>query len=161
MATIKCQKCNSLLIAQEGKEEITCEFCGTVQPLPPAETNNDLSVEALQLERHYEKLVQKARTYRDIKVLTETADEFYRLGTYKDSLQMAEYCLDRAAEEEQKRIEEAKIQEAEEQIRRKRRKKHQIKMAFIYSLIAALVIAFVVIMSQVEIKTYTAGMSFR
>ena len=84
-----------------------------------ADFNNDQTVEAIQLEQHYLNLVQKARKYRDVKVLTETADEFYRLGTYKDSLKMAEYCLDRVAEEEQKRAEQKKIQEAEELLRKK------------------------------------------
>ena len=55
-----------------------------------ADLNNDQTVEAIQLEQHYLNLVQKARKYRDIKVLTETADEFYRLGTYKDRLKMLE-----------------------------------------------------------------------
>ena len=119
-----------------------------------ADLNNDQTVEAIQLEQHYLNLVQKARKYRDIKVLTETADEFYRLGTYKDSLKMAEYCLDRVAEEEQKRAEQKKIQEAEELLRKKEQTKYRIKMAIIYTIAAALLIAFIIIMSQAEIKTY-------
>ena len=123
-----------------------------------ADFSTKQTVEAMQREKHYENLVQKARKYRDIKVLTETADEFYRLGTYKDSLQMAEYCLDRIKEEEQKQIEQAKIREAVEQRRKKERTKYRIKMAIIYTIAAALLIAFIVIMSQVKIKTYFSGM---
>ena len=123
-----------------------------------ADFSTKQTVETAQLEKHYQSLVQKAKTYRDIKVLTETADEFYRLGTYKDSLQMAEYCLDRIKEEEQKQIEQAKIREAVEQRRKKERTKYRIKMAIIYTIAAALLIAFIVIMSQVKIKTYFSGM---
>ena len=125
------------------------------------ERKPEQTVEDIQQEQHYLNLVQKARTYRDIKVLTETADEFYRLGTYKDSLQMAEYCLDRVAEEEQKRAEQKKIQEAEELLRKKEQTKYRIKMAIIYTIAAALLIAFIIIMSQVEIDTGTSGMGFR
>ena len=123
-----------------------------------ADLNNDQTVEAIQLEQHYLNLVQKARKYRDIKVLTETADEFYRLGTYKDSLKMAEYCLDRVAEEEQKRAEQKKIQEAEELLRKKEQTKYRIKMAIIYTIAVVLLIAFIIIMSQAEIETYGVGL---
>ena len=41
-----------------------------------ADLNNDQTVEAIQLEQHYLNLVQKARTYRDVRVLTDTAGEF-------------------------------------------------------------------------------------
>ena len=122
------------------------------------ERKPEQTVEDIQQEQLYLNLVQKARTYRDIKVLTETADEFYRLGTYKDSLQMAEYCLDRIAEEEQKQIEQAKLREAEEQRRKKERTKYRIKMAIIYTIAAALLLAFIIIMSQVEIETYGVGL---
>ena len=122
------------------------------------ERKPEQTVEDIQQEQLYLNLVQKARTYRDIKVLTETADEFYRLGTYKDSLQMAEYCLDRIAEEEQKQIEQAKLREAEEQRRKKERTKYRIKMAIIYTIAAALLIAFIIIMSQAEIETYGVGL---
>lgn len=125
------------------------------------ERKPEQTVEDIQQEQLYLNLVQKARTYRDIKVLTETADEFYRLGTYKDSLQMAEYCLDRIAEEEQKQIEQAKLREAEEQRRKKERTKYRIKMGIIYTIAAALLLAFIIIMSQVEIKTGMSGMGFR
>ena len=123
-----------------------------------ADLNNDQTVEAIQLEQHYLNLVQKARKYRDVKVLTETADEFYRLGTYKDSLKMAEYCLDRVAEEEEKRAEQKKIQEAEELLRKKERTKYRIKMGIIYTIAAVLLLAFIIIMSQVEIETYGVGL---
>ena len=123
-----------------------------------ADLNNDQTVEAIQLEQHYLNLVQKARKYRDIKVLTETADEFYRLGTYKDSLKMAEYRLDRVAEEEQKRAEQKKIQEAEEVLRKKEQTKYRIKMGIIYTIAVVLLIAFIIIMSQVEIETYGVGL---
>ena len=123
-----------------------------------ADLNNDQTVEAIQLEQHYLNLVQKARKYRDVKVLTETADEFYRLGTYKDSLKMAEYCLDRVAEEEQKRAEQKKIQEAEEVLRKKEQTKYRIKMGIIYTIAVVLLIAFIIIMSQVEIETYGVGL---
>ena len=122
------------------------------------ERKPEQTVEDIQQEQLYLNLVQKARTYRDIKVLTETADEFYRLGTYKDSLQMAEYCLDRIAEEEQKQIEQAKLREAEEQRRKKERTKYRIKMGIIYTIAAALLLAFIIIMSQVEIETYGVGL---
>lgn len=125
------------------------------------ERKPEQTVEDIQQEQLYLNLVQKARTYRDIKVLTETADEFYRLGTYKDSLQMAEYCLDRIAEEEQKQIEQAKLREAEEQRRKKERTKYRIKMGIIYTIAAALLLAFIIIMSQVEIKTGMSGMGIR
>ena len=122
------------------------------------ERKPEQTVEDIQQEQLYLNLVQKARTYRDIKVLTETADEFYRLGTYKDSLKMAEYCLDRVAEEEQKRAEQKKIQEAEELLRKKERRKYRIKMGIIYTIAAVLLIAFIIIMSQVEIETYGVGL---
>lgn len=122
------------------------------------ERKPEQTVEDIQQEQLYLNLVQKARKYRDIKVLTETADEFYRLGTYKDSLKMAEYCLDRVAEEEQKRAEQKKIQEAEEQLRKKEQTKYRIKMAIIYTIAAALLIAFIIIMSQAEIETYGVGL---
>ena len=122
------------------------------------ERKPEQTVEDIQQEQHYLNLVQKARKYRDVKVLTETADEFYRLGTYKDSLKMAEYCLDRVAEEEQKRAEQKKIQEAEELLRKKEQTKYRIKMAIIYTIAAALLIAFIIIMSQAEIETYGVGL---
>ena len=122
------------------------------------ERKPEQTVEDIQQEQLYLNLVQKARTYRDIKVLTETADEFYRLGTYKDSLKMAEYCLDRVAEEEQKRAEQKKIQEAEEVLRKKERTKYRIKMGIIYTIAVVLLIAFIIIMSQAEIETYGVGL---
>ena len=122
------------------------------------ERKPEQTVEDIQQEQLYLNLVQKARKYRDIKVLTETADEFYRLGTYKDSLKMAEYCLDRVAEEEQKRAEQEKIQEAEEQLRKKERTKYRIKMGIIYTIAVVLLIAFIIIMSQAEIETYGVGL---
>ena len=122
------------------------------------ERKPEQTVKDIQQEQLYLNLVQKARTYRDIKVLTETADEFYRLGTYKDSLQMAEYCLDRIAEEEQKQIEQAKLREAEEQRRKKERTKYRIKMGIIYTIVVVLLIAFIIIMSQAEIETYGVGL---
>ena len=122
------------------------------------ERKPEQTVEDIQQEQLYLNLVQKARKYRDIKVLTETADEFYRLGTYKDSLKMAEYCLDRVAEEEQKRAEQKKIQEAEEVLRKKERTKYRIKMGIIYTIAVVLLIAFIIIMSQVEIETYGVGL---
>ena len=125
------------------------------------ERKPEQTVEDIQQEQHYLNLVQKARKYRDVKVLTATADEFYRLGTYKDSLKMAEYCLDRVAEEEQKRAEQKKIQEAEEVLRKKEQTKYRIKMGIIYTIAAALLLAFIVIMSQAEIDTGTSGMGFR
>ena len=42
--------------------------------------------------------------------------------------------------------------------RKKEQKKYRIKMAIIYTIAAALLIAFIVIMSQVKIKTYFSGM---
>lgn len=122
------------------------------------ERKPEQTVKDIQQEQHYLNLVQKARKYRDIKVLTETADEFYRLGTYKDSLKMAEYCLDRVAEEEQKRAEQKKIQEAEELLRKKERRKYRIKMGIIYTIAVVLLIAFIIIMSQAEIETYGVGL---
>ena len=118
------------------------------------------SVESLQLEQRYLNLVQKARTYRDIKVLTETADEFYRLGTYKDSLQMAQYCLARAEEEEKKRIEEAKVREAEEQRKMKGRKLYRLKLALIFILITLIIIAITLFMDQFDFKPYFSPYSF-
>lgn len=154
MATMKCEKCGSVLGIHEGKSTLTCPFCGTAITVPSPAVNESSSAEDLLLEKQYDQLVQKAKTYRDIKVLTATAEEFHRLGTYKDSMQMAEFCLNKVAEEEAMRLEEAKARELEEQLRQKRHKMHLLNMIPIYILAAALLIAFVVYMSQFEIKTY-------
>ena len=158
MATKKCKICGRYLLVTGVATTVTCQFCGTTQSVLDEESKDDQTVEALQVEKRYEQLVQKARKYRDIKVLRETADEFYRLGTYKESLQMAEFCIARANEEEQRQIEQAKLQEAEELLRKKEQKKYRIKMAIIYTIAAALLIAFIIIMSQAEIKTYGVGL---
>ena len=161
MATMKCSNCQNAFILPKDRTTITCPFCNTIHLISSDELNSEQSVESIQLEKYYQSLIQKAKTYRDIKVLSETADEFYRLGTYKDSLKYAEYCLERIKEEEQKQIEQAKLREAEEQRRKKERTKYRIKMGIIYTIAAALLIAVIVIMSQAEIDTGTSGMGCR
>ncbi len=154
MIRFECKKCGSLVVTEKESKTATCTICGKTQRIPAVFiedrdpiTRNDYDPQW----NHYAKLVYKARTYRDIKVLRETADEFYRLGTYKDSLQMAEFCEKRIAEEQDKRNIEDKKRDIQEKRTNKGRKGYHIKMAFLNAGVVAFVIG-VTILSNMFIK---------
>ena len=98
MARFECTKCGSLVLVEQGAKMATCNVCGKKQRVP------DTLIDGKSLEarreydpnwEHYEKLLHMARKYKDIKVLTETAEEFDRLANYRDSREMAEFCRKR------------------------------------------------------------------
>ena len=110
MPRFECTKCGSLVVAEKGAENALCAICGKMHHIP-ADANEDgyvITIHSYDPKwNHYEKLVYQARTYRDIQILTKTAEEFDSLKDYEDSPQMAEFCRKRIAEEQCKRQEEA------------------------------------------------------
>lgn len=143
MIRFECKKCGSLVVAEKGSKTATCNICGKRQRIPAVViedrqiiTRNDYDPK----RDHYEQLLYKAKKYRDIDVLRETADEFYRLGTYKDSLQMAEFCEKRIAEEQERRTRESDKQKIKDQRWKKGTKLYHIKMAIINAIILAAII---------------------
>ena len=79
MPRFECKKCGSLVLVENGEQVVTCTVCGKTQSVPttliddtPLATRNDYDPQW----EHYSKLLYNARTYKDIRVLTETAEEW-------------------------------------------------------------------------------------
>ena len=144
MATIKCTKCGNTLILPKDKDTITCGFCGTTQKLSDANS----AAEADRLAAQYAQLMRKANKYRDVRILTETADEFDRLGDYENSRKMAEYCRQVANEEQEKLEKEAARRKLEEQWRKKGQIRRYIIIGLIVILLIALLIPFTRFMNE-------------
>ena len=134
MARFECTKCGSLVLVEQGAKMATCNVCGKKQRVP------DTLIDGKSLEarreydpnwEHYEKLLHMARKYKDIKVLTETAEEFDRLANYRDSREMAEFCRKRIIEEQVRLQEEAEKQRADDQQKAKVKKRNHFRMALI------------------------------
>lgn len=131
MPRFECIKCGSLVVVEQGVETAVCTICGKKQPVPADAIEDGPPVTRHEYDPqwdHYEKLLHKARKYRDIKILTETAEEFDRLGDYESSREMAEFCRKRIAEEVVKRQEEARLEEIKDQRQVKGRKKNRLVM---------------------------------
>lgn len=148
MPRFECKKCGSLVLVENGEQVVTCTVCGKTQSVPttliddtPLATRNDYDPHW----EHYSKLLYNARTYKDIRVLTETAEEFDRLGDYQNSREMAEFCRNRITEEETKRSEKEERNKQETQDKVRSRRKYHIRMAFINAGVVALVILITVL----------------
>ena len=143
MIRFECKKCGSLVVTESGVKSATCTVCGKTQRIPAVVIDDSQIITRHNYDPqwdHYAQLVNKARKYRDIDVLRETADEFYRLGTYKDSLQMAEFCEKRIAEEQERRTRESDKQKIKDQRWKKGTKLYHIKMAILNTFVLALII---------------------
>ena len=143
MIRFECKKCGNLVVTESGVKSATCTVCGKTQRIPAVVIDDSQIITRHNYDPqwdHYAQLVNKARKYRDIDVLRETADEFYRLGTYKDSLQMAEFCEKRIAEEQERRTRESDKQKIKDQRWKKGTKLYHIKMAILNTFVLALII---------------------
>ena len=163
MIRFECKKCGSLVVTEKGSKSATCNICGKTQRIPAVviEDREPITKNDYDPQRNrYEQLVHKARTYRDIKVLRETADEFYRLGTYEDSLQMAEFCEKRIAEEEAKYAQESDKQKIKDQRNKKGTKQYHIKMAILNAGVVILAIAITLLTNEIAKRPiYNQGQS--
>lgn len=142
MPKFECKKCGSLVIVEQSAKTAMCKVCGKKQAVPAVLIDDNMPTTMNNYDPqwdHYEKLVTKARRYRDIRILTETAEEFDRLGEYENSQDMAEFCRKRIAEEQIKRQEEAKTREINDQRKSKGRKMSHIK-AWILNITVVLVL---------------------
>lgn len=142
MPRFECKKCGSLVIIEQGAQTAMCKVCGKKQTVPAVLIDDNAPTTMNKYDPqldHYEKLVIKAQRYRDIQILTETAEEFDRLGDYEKSQEMAEFCRKRIAEEQIKRQEEAKTREINELRKSKGRKMSHIK-AWILNITVVLVL---------------------
>ena len=148
MATFKCKKCGNTLILPKGKDNVLCGFCGTAQTVTAQYTADEINIEAFRQQNHYQQLVHRAKTYRDITVLTETAEEFDRLGDYENSREMAEFCRQQAALEQEKQKQDVEKQVIEEQRMRNVKRRHRIKMTLINLLVVLLLIAITLFMNE-------------
>ena len=104
-------------------------------------------------EKHYQELLQIAKTSSSVTELTATAKKFYQLGDFQDSKNLAEHCRKRAAEEQAKLDAEAErqrlIQEKQKQARQKKTK----KIATISAILAMVVIAAVFVITRIVIPS--------
>ena len=148
MIRFECKKCGYLVLAKKGSETATCQICGKTQRIPavvidlsPAPTRNDYDPQW----NHYEQLLYKARTYRDIKILTETAEDFDRLGAYENSREMAEFCRRRIAVEQVRQKAEEEKRNIDEQRKTKARKIGHLRMAILNIAVVTLAIIITVI----------------
>ena len=164
MIRFECKKCGSLVVTEKDAKTATCTVCGKTQRIPAVVIADSQIITRHNHDPqwdHYAQLVNKARTYRDIKVLRETADEFYRLGTYKDSLQMAEFCEKRIVEEQEKRTAETKRQAIKDRRNQKGTKQYHIKLAVLNAFVLAILIG-ITLLTNVFHKQplYEAGLKY-
>lgn len=130
MPRFECQKCGSLVIIEQGAKTAMCKVCGKKQAVPAVVIDDNIPTTRNNYDpqwEHYEKLVYKARKYRDIRILTETAEEFERLGDYEKSREMAQFCRKQIAEEQLKRQAESRMREANDRRNAKGQKMSHLK----------------------------------
>ena len=138
MARFECKKCGSLVVAETGSKTATCTICGKKQSVPTELLDDKPIIRKGEYNPqwdHYEKLVYRARKYRDLQILRETAEEFDRLGDYESSREMAEFCRKRIAEEEVRRADEAQSRKAMDAHNAKARRIYHIRMGIINLLV--------------------------
>lgn len=143
MIRFECKKCGCLVLANKGSKTATCDICGKKQPVPVDVIDLGTPVTSHSYDpqwQHYEQLLRKARRYRDIQILTETAEEFDRLGEYEDSRAMADFCRAKAAEEEKKREAEAEMRKVQDHYKKRAKIINGTQMALITAAIIAAVI---------------------
>ena len=151
MIMFECKKCESLVPAEKGAKTATCKICGKNQRIPATVIEDDLPANRSDSDpqwNHYMKLLYKAKNYRDIDILSETADELERLWFFERSREMAKLCRERIAEEQAKRSKELERQRINKQRSEKGQKQYHIKMAFINAGVVALLIALTLIPSR-------------
>lgn len=152
MIRFECKKCGCLVLANKGSKTATCDICGKKQPVPVDVIDLGAPVTSHSYDpqwQHYEQLLRKARRYRDIKILTETAEEFDRLGEYEDSRAMADFCRAKAAEEEKKRKAEAEMRKKHEDYNAKSRRSYHIRMALLNTAVVAIAIVGTLISNRI------------
>lgn len=140
MARFECKKCGNLLTVERSTKNVICNVCGKKQNVPDWVFDEESAVDHDPRQIHYEQLVRTARKYRDIKILTETANEFERLGDYENSREMAEYCRKRITEEKAKRNAESKVRDIDKERIAKGKKWYHIKLAMLNLSVVALVV---------------------
>ena len=148
MILFECKKCSSLVPSEKDAKNATCKICGKTQRIPAVFIEDDLPAGRSDSDpqwNHYLELLYKARNYRDIKVLSETADELEKLWHFENSRELATLCRERIAEEQAKQAIELERQKIDELRRKKGHKQHHIKMGFLNLGVIALIIAITVI----------------
>ena len=134
--------------SEKDAKSATCMICGKTQRIPAVYIEDDIPAGRSESDpqwNHYMKLLYKARNYRDIKVLSETADELDKLWYFENSRELAKLCRERIAEEQAKQATELERQKIDELRRKKSHKQHRIKMALLNMGVVALIIAISVI----------------
>lgn len=164
MIRFECEKCGSLVVTEKGTKTVICGICGKEQNIPEFVIEDNRTVTKNHYDPqwdHYARLLYRARKYRDIKILTETAEEFDRLGEYEDSRAMAEFCRNRIAEEQVKRTAEAKEQEIRDRRKKKAGKIYHIKMAALNIGVVVLAILITMISNSIIKKpNYEDGLAY-
>ena len=148
MIMFECKKCKSLVPAEKDAKTATCKICGKPQRITAEVIENVLPANRIDSNpqwKHYLELLYKAKNYRDIDILTETADELDRLWFFEGSREMAKLCRERNAEEQAKRAKELERQKINEQRSQKGQRQHRIKMAILNACVVALLIAITLI----------------
>lgn len=143
MARFECKKCGSLVIIENGAKTAICNVCGKRQTVPAAVIEDKLPVTNNDHDpqwNRYAKLLYQARNYRDIKVLTKTAEEFDKLGDYQNSREMAEFCRKRISEEQTKRNAETEMRKVQDRYKDRARKINMFKMILLAVGVVGLVI---------------------
>lgn len=148
MARFECKKCGSLVIVEKDAKTAICNVCGKRQSVPAVVIEDKLPTTNNNHDpqwNHYAQLLHKARNYRDIKVLTKTAEEFDKLGDYQNSREMAEFCRKRISEEQTKRSEEADMRKVQDRYKDRARKINMFKMILLAVGVVGLVILITVV----------------
>ena len=102
-------------------------------------------------EKHYQELLQVAKTSCDVEKLTQTGKKFEELGAYQDSKNLAGHCRKRAAEEQAKRNAAAEAKRIAREREAAARKKKYTVIGSIVVASAVLVFLTVMVLTKVVI----------
>lgn len=105
-------------------------------------------------EGYYQTLLQTAKTATDVKILTQTAQQFAELGDYQDSKDLAEHCRKRAEEEQAKldaQAEQQRLIKLRQEKERKAKAKRKAILAACITCTVVVAIVFVYILNTVII----------
>ena len=151
MPRFECKKCGSLVVVEKDAKTAICQICGKKQHVPANAMDDQVPVTRNNFDPqrdHYEQLLYKAEKYRDIQILTKTAEEFDKLGDYENSKEMAAYCRRRIEEEKVKRTQEADKRNIKEARNQKGQKRSHIKLAIINGIILASIVGITILSNK-------------
>ena len=164
MPRFECKKCGSLVVVEKDAKTAICQICGKKQHVPANAMDDQVPVTCNNFDPqrdHYEQLVRKARKYRDIKILTDLAKAFDRLGDYDNSREMAEYCRSRIAEEKAKRSAESEYYKVQDQYKKRARIINIVKMTIITAAVIGLVIGITMFSNRLTKEpSYTEAVAY-